>query len=322
MLKIRTLKTIIPQTLKPGQELKDSTPIVPSFIPSVPNVIPLPHIPVMAPARVSANTSPRSSVGTAIPPRPPVIHSVSHAVQTPEVLMSVASVQTQTPVAEAKGVQVDARPPQVFQIPGSMSPPAQIIRISSLPASPNTAEPTIIVLPSVPTTDPVAKSATFQRPAAVPVPIPVRMSPPEMIQTPNATGIVTPTLFSGFPNVTHTAGTRPQPVSAAFVEDVNVVDGTTFPPGAEFIKSWRMINDGNVDWPADTVLTFVGGARLAAFKDAPLHYDVGRVKSGDTVDVWAGDLKAPEDEGLFSSFWRLRKGIDGDFFGHRVCLSA
>lgn len=99
---------------------------------------------------------------------------------------------------------------------------------------------------------------------------------------------------------------------------MNVADGTTFPPGAEFIKCWKMINDGRHDWPAETILVFVGGHRLAAFANAPKSYDVGKAAVSQAVDVWAGDLKAPEEPGVYDSFWRLRNGETGEFFGHRV----
>jgi next-to-BRCA1 protein 1 len=108
---------------------------------------------------------------------------------------------------------------------------------------------------------------------------------------------------------------------ATFVEDNNIPDGHIFPPGAEFIKSWKMKNDGAKDWPSRTQLAFVGGNRLAAFKDAPSIYEVGKVGPGETVDVWAGDLKAPEEPGTYNSFWRLLDNGTGHFFGHRLWVT-
>jgi len=108
---------------------------------------------------------------------------------------------------------------------------------------------------------------------------------------------------------------------ASFVEDNNIPDGHVFPPGAEFIKSWKMKNDGVSDWPTETVLAFVGGHRLASFQGAPSTYEVGRVNNGDVVDVWAGDLKAPEEAGAYNSFWRLMDKNTGIFFGHRLWIS-
>src|SRR6202012_207276 len=47
------------------------------------------------------------------------------------------------------------------------------------------------------------------------------------------------------------------PLRASFVADNNIPDGQIFPPGAEFVKSWRMRNDGPGPWPAETELVFV-----------------------------------------------------------------
>ncbi len=141
---------------------------------------------------------------------------------------------------------------------------------------------------------------------------PLVVSEPEMTQT-----ITRPaSLYSSF--IASRPALESIALSAAFVEDMNVADGTTFPPGAEFIKCWKMINDGRRDWPTETILVFVGGHRLAAFANAPKSYDVGKAAVSQAVDVWAGDLKAPEEPGVYDSFWRLRNGENGEYFGHRV----
>jgi len=113
----------------------------------------------------------------------------------------------------------------------------------------------------------------------------------------------------------------PPTLVGSFVEDNNIPDGHVFPPGAEFIKSWKMKNDGANEWPAETVLAFVGGNRLPSFQGAPSTYEVGKVSAGQTVDVWAGDLKAPEEAGTYNSFWRLMDKNTGIFFGHRLWIS-
>jgi next-to-BRCA1 protein 1 len=72
------------------------------------------------------------------------------------------------------------------------------------------------------------------------------------------------------------------------------LSGQIIAPGAEFVKSWRMTNDGSTSWPEGTALVFIAGNRLAAFKDAPTRYKVGGVAPGSAVDVWAGDMKVSE----------------------------
>ena len=377
LLKIKTPKTIIPQILREGQEIRERTePVIPAL--PVERNFPLPQIPVLQPLPVHAGT-----IGVPVmPPRPPVpapvpirIDSSAQTVEAPRVSIStqtvrkrhgVASVQT-TNHGEEKSVQVEAPTPV---------PAPQIIRIPS---------PKFIVLPSVPTTEPVAHrhsnvslrfpprpdpvSLTRHEPGSPPTPEPVSLttpivrpevqpanskiiSPPTpvVVSSPIAPRLPSPSLTIQIPSpvpalvplaplvvsepeMTQTI-TRPaslysnfiasrpalEPIalSAAFVEDMNVADGTTFPPGAEFIKCWKMINDGRHDWPAETILVFVGGHRLAAFANAPKSYDVGKAAVSQAVDVWAGDLKAPEEPGVYDSFWRLRNGETGEFFGHRV----
>lgn len=82
------------------------------------------------------------------------------------------------------------------------------------------------------------------------------------------------------------------PLSAAFVEDVTVPDGQVFPPGAEFVKCWKLMNDSGRDWPESTELVFVAGEMLSAEKDpAALTVGLGKVAAGSEVDAWTGELK-------------------------------
>ncbi|KAG8811896.1 hypothetical protein FRC18_003220 [Serendipita sp. 400] len=180
-------------------------------------------------------------------------------------------------------------------------------------------EPTIINLPSVPNVDPTSSKISV----AVRTP-PARNEPlSEEVMTQ-----ASPSLISSFPirpsqvrAASMAAVSLPPTLVASFVEDNNVPDGHVFPPGAEFIKSWKMKNDGALDWPTDTVLAFVGGQRLESFPRAPNTYLVGKVKAGETVDIWAGDLKAPEESGTYNSFWRLMDNSTGVFFGHRLWVT-
>lgn len=81
-----------------------------------------------------------------------------------------------------------------------------------------------------------------------------------------------------------------EPLTADFIADITVPDGQTFPPGAEFMKCWRMINDSKQDWPESTELVFVAGVPLAK-EDRPQSVTVGVVKAGAEVDLWTGELK-------------------------------
>lgn len=127
--------------------------------------------------------------------------------------------------------------------------------------------------------------------------------PQEMVQTSTEVPSMIRTFLDRFPPV-QGAGLR-----AAYISDNNVEDGQTFPAGAEFVKSWRMQNDGDVAWPETTEVAFVAGDRLPAFECAPDRYFVGRVEPGEFVDVYAADMKAPESAGKYVGYWRLTDGV-------------
>lgn len=107
-----------------------------------------------------------------------------------------------------------------------------------------------------------------------------------------------------------------QELAADFVADITVPDGQNFPPGAEFVKCWRMMNDGERDWPEATELVFLGGTPLLK-EGSPSSMKVGVVKAGSEVDLWTGELKAPDAPGRHIGFWRLRDD-QGQLFGHAM----
>ncbi|CAG8647782.1 24334_t:CDS:10 [Dentiscutata erythropus] len=110
-------------------------------------------------------------------------------------------------------------------------------------------------------------------------------------------------------------------LSARFVSDVNVPDGTTLVPQAQFRKVWAMSNDGDIVWPENTMVRFVGGHRM--FNDS-LRSDqngdygsiVGSLEPGKNVYV-SVDLQAPAEPGKYISFWRLTDN-EGNLFGHKI----
>ncbi|KAI0652399.1 hypothetical protein C8Q79DRAFT_1081591 [Trametes meyenii] len=109
---------------------------------------------------------------------------------------------------------------------------------------------------------------------------------------------------------------HPKPLQASFLSDNNITDGQIFPPGAEFVKSWRMKNSGEVDWPETTELIFVAGDRMAPHSNALNRAHIGLVKPGAEVDIVAGEMKAPEAPSKYVSSWRLTDGVN--LFGDSV----
>ena len=76
-----------------------------------------------------------------------------------------------------------------------------------------------------------------------------------------------------------------------FVSDNNIADGQVFPPGAEFVKSWIMRNDGEAAWPEETTLRYVAGHRMASHEGAVLAVSVGCVLPGAEAELFAGEMK-------------------------------
>lgn len=100
-----------------------------------------------------------------------------------------------------------------------------------------------------------------------------------------------------------------QPTSR-FVQDQTIPDGTEMAPETQFVKIWQFRNDGQVAWPAETVLDFVGGDQMDG-KVVP----VASLAPGELVDV-AVEMTAPRVAGRYCGYWRLRAGELR--FGHRV----
>ncbi|KAJ7675344.1 hypothetical protein B0H17DRAFT_1081087 [Mycena rosella] len=121
------------------------------------------------------------------------------------------------------------------------------------------------------------------------------------------------------PVVVKTEEPTPAPLRASFVDDVTLPDGQIFPPGAEFMKCWQMVNSGGVEWPASTELVYVAGERLAREHGGPAGVSVGMVKIGAQVELWTGELKAPDAPGRYVSYWRLRDG-QGNLFGDSIWI--
>ncbi|HLA99173.1 MAG TPA: NBR1-Ig-like domain-containing protein [Anaerolineales bacterium] len=97
---------------------------------------------------------------------------------------------------------------------------------------------------------------------------------------------------------------------AEFVSDVTVPDNTSFQPGADFSKAWRVRNIGSCTWSAGYSLVFTGGDLMSAARSLPLP---GVISPGKTVDLRV-DLRAPASPGVYRGEWMLRNPA-GDVFG-------
>lgn len=97
---------------------------------------------------------------------------------------------------------------------------------------------------------------------------------------------------------------------AEFVADVTIPDGTTFAPNDVFVKTWQLKNTGTTTWTTDYALIYVDGDLLGAETIIPLQVQVA---PGETVDLSIG-LTAPEKDGTYTGFWKLRNA-NNEVFG-------
>ena len=99
---------------------------------------------------------------------------------------------------------------------------------------------------------------------------------------------------------------------ARFVRDVTIPDGTSVAPGSVIKKSWKIRNDGEVSWPATSVIASAGGD-LLGFQDAQ---PVSPIRPNQETDITV-ELTAPVATGRYVGYFRLRTGPTGTFFGQR-----
>jgi hypothetical protein len=94
------------------------------------------------------------------------------------------------------------------------------------------------------------------------------------------------------------------------VDDLSVPDNTVFQPGTEFVKIWRLRNNGTCPW--------VEGYKIVAVDDQLLEGDTEKLVSepvapGQTTEISA-TLTAPQEFGTYRSNWQM-EDINGTVFG-------
>jgi hypothetical protein len=108
----------------------------------------------------------------------------------------------------------------------------------------------------------------------------------------------------------------PCALSAAYVSDISIPDGTRVQPAAVFVKTWRMRNNSACDWPAGYRLAFESGEPMGRSSLSPPLVPIGR---GQDFDI-SVEFLAPGKSGVYTSTWRLRD-TGGNNFGNRVYVA-
>jgi len=102
--------------------------------------------------------------------------------------------------------------------------------------------------------------------------------------------------FTATPTPTRPANAADCTNSAAFVTDVTIPDNTQIEGGAEFVKTWRVMNNGTCIWASDYKLVYYSEERMNAPDEVPLALTY----PGQTLDI-SVTLTAPNSIGAHRS---------------------
>jgi hypothetical protein len=94
---------------------------------------------------------------------------------------------------------------------------------------------------------------------------------------------------------------------AQFLEDVTIPDDTVMEPGYAFTKTWRVKNNGSVEWGEGVNLSLEDGDPMGAESPVPVE----NVQPGDSIDISVA-MTAPAEPGSYSGEWILMAG--GGFY--------
>ena len=97
---------------------------------------------------------------------------------------------------------------------------------------------------------------------------------------------------------------------ATFVTDVSVPDGTTFTPGAPFVKTWRLRNTGTCTWTTDYSVVFSTGEQMGGTSPIKLP---STIAPGQIIDL-SMNLTAPNTPGSYRGYWMF-SNTSGGLFG-------
>ncbi|CAO3616804.1 unnamed protein product [Cunninghamella echinulata] len=106
-------------------------------------------------------------------------------------------------------------------------------------------------------------------------------------------------------------------LSATFVEDINIPDGTEVQPSQRFLKLWKIKNNGILRWPHGCTLIYNGGSILRPFhSDYVKDCIVPSISPGEEANI-AIELCAPDAVGQHVSYFRL-SAPSGACFGDNL----
>ncbi|MDI6694540.1 MAG: NBR1-Ig-like domain-containing protein [Anaerolineales bacterium] len=109
--------------------------------------------------------------------------------------------------------------------------------------------------------------------------------------------------------VTPTVSPKQCTNKARFVNET-VPDGTQFPPGQAFVKTWTLQNVGDCTWTPEYSLVFVRGEQMSGTSPAPIGQNV---PPQGMIQIYLPQT-APMEPGEHQGYWKLRDP-SGEEFG-------
>jgi hypothetical protein len=100
-----------------------------------------------------------------------------------------------------------------------------------------------------------------------------------------------------------------------FIRDETIPAGTEVKAGEDFIKIWKVANNGTCEWKYQYRLALLSGDSFDAFVSP-----IGKIVE---VNEWAElkvSIQAPNQPGTYKNYWRL-SDLDGKMFGATLELS-
>jgi hypothetical protein len=169
-----------------------------------------------------------------------------------------------------------------------------------VPAAPPAPTPNVALIQTS-AAQTVVANFTLTAASWTPTPLPPLTDTPVALDTPilGAVDTATPTLLPG--GVTATAILCDALSFDPATVDVNILDGTQMTPGQEFVKTWRVKNNGSCTWAAGYHLIYAGYADKMSGQPQPLN---GVVGPGQEVEL-SVQFKAPTKVGDYVSAWQL-----------------
>jgi hypothetical protein len=121
----------------------------------------------------------------------------------------------------------------------------------------------------------------------------------------------TPTLTAATPTAAPTLSSAPADPNCAKASLVseNPTDGVIMTPGQYFWKTWTLQNTGTCTWTTAYSLVFWSGDLMGGLTSYPLDDDIAPNEQKD-ISIY---LKAPDTEGTFTGYWRLKSPWNADF---------